>query len=131
MITVTPAFESVKAVTAAEVFPLAYRDVYQEIEADARDLADEMSDADREALEDAYWAAMDEATLGRMAGGSRYADLIASGLPPGEPDRGPGWSGPLPTGDGGGHRRWRPRRRRRSPDRGRPKTSRSRSWRRW
>ena len=79
MIIVTPEAAEVKP---ADVFPLAFRDAYQEIEADARDLADEMSDADREAAEDAYWAAMDEATLERMAGESRYADLVDSGLMP-------------------------------------------------
>ncbi len=79
MFIVTPEVAEVKP---ADVFPLALRDVYQEIEADARDLADEMSDADREAAEDAYWAAMDEATIEGMAGEARYADLVDSGLMP-------------------------------------------------
>ena len=77
---ITPAPAIVKP--AAETFPLAFRTELDLIEADARDLADEMSEADREAAEDAYWAAMDEATLERMAGESRYADAIDSGQMP-------------------------------------------------
>ncbi len=82
MINLTPEVAAVKTVTAAVGFPLAFRDVFQEIEADARALADETTDADREAAEDAYWAAMDEATLERMAGEAHYADLVDSGLMP-------------------------------------------------
>ncbi len=82
MFIVTPEVAEVNPATAADVFPLALRNAYQEIEADARDLADPMTEADRQAAEDAYWAAMDEATLERMAGEAHYADLIDSGLMP-------------------------------------------------
>ncbi len=77
---IPPAIVEVKP--AADVFPLAFRDAYQEIEADARDLADDMTEEDRQAAENAYWAAIDEATLERMAGEAHYADLIDSGLMP-------------------------------------------------
>ncbi len=66
----------------ADVLHLGFRTELDFIEADARDLADEMSEADGEAAEDAYWAAMDEATLEAMAGEARYADLVDSGLTP-------------------------------------------------
>ncbi len=66
----------------ADVLHLGFRTELDFIEADARDLADPTTDADREALEDAYWAAMDEATLERMAGESHFADAIDSGLMP-------------------------------------------------
>src|SRR3954463_2549994 len=98
MFIVTPAIVEVKPATAADVFPLALRDVYQEIEADARDLADEMTEEDRQAAEDDYWAAMDEATLERMAGEAHYTDLTDSGLIPWRPGTGGLASGgaPLP-----------------------------------
>ena len=54
---IPPAIVEVKP--AADVSPLAFRTELDLIEADARDLVDEMSDADREAAEDAYWGAMD------------------------------------------------------------------------
>ncbi len=79
---IPPAIVEVKTATLADAFPLAFRTELDFIEADARDLADEMSEADGEAAEDAYWAAMDEATLERMAGEAHYADLIDSGLWP-------------------------------------------------
>ncbi len=79
---IPPAIVEVKTATLADAFPLALPDEYMALEADARALAEEMSEADREAAEDAYWAAMDEATLERMAGESRYSELVDAGLMP-------------------------------------------------
>ncbi len=77
---ISPAIVDVKPAAAA--FPLAFRAELDLVESDARDLADEPTEADRQAVEDAYWAAMDEATLEAMAGEARYADLVDSGLMP-------------------------------------------------